>query len=344
MLTLNQTQETIFNKLINNKHTFFKKLKSFYIHGKTGCGKTTIIEKFATENYQNKKILLMHFHDYLLDISKLLHKNPLKTVAKEISNNIDFICFDEFFIENIADGKILHDIFSELIKNGTSIILTSNFSPNELYKDGFNRHTIFPMFSNFLIEKMEVHHIQNTQDFRISNNKNKIPIIFNTNQNFEEAFNLKITQNHEKISVDNNHNINIIGRFPNGCIIDYHNIFQHFTSIKDFRKLARTFTHIHIQNFTNFDHTIEDEAIRFRNFIDILYTRGTILTIQTKQTINTTIFQNKMLENIKFKRCQSRIYEMETQDYIFAKNKEIKRKMTILASSFFEEISKKLEK
>ncbi len=339
MHPLNRTQTEILQQLITNKGGFFRKAKSFYIHGKTGCGKTTILEKFVMES-QSKKILFMHFHDYLLDITKLLHKNPLKSVVKEIAKNVDFLCFDEFFVESIADAKILHDIFYELTKAGVSIVLTSNFAPKELYKDGFNRQIMFPLFSDFLNEKMEICHIKNSPDFRTTSDFTEFQICFPTVEDFENHFQISTIKQNETLEIDDNHTAQISGRFENGCLLNYNSFFKTHTSVKDFRKIARTFTHIHVENMQQFSHNNEDEAIRFRNFIDILYARGTIFSCSSVGNIH--FFSEKMLENIKFKRCESRLTEMETVQYIFAKNKEVKRKMTISSASFFDDVSKKL--
>ena len=341
MQQLNTIQTEILQRLIANRRGFFTKAKSFYIHGKTGCGKTTILEKFVAES-QSNRILFMHFHDYLLDITKLLHKNPLKIVAREIAKNVDFLCFDEFFVETIADAKILYDIFFALIKTGVSIVLTSNFAPEELYKDGFNRQIIFPKFSDFLNEKMEICHIKNSPDFRTTSDFTEFKICFPTVFDFENHFKTLTQLQNEALQIDKNHTAQISGRFENGCVVDYNLFFKTYTSVKDFRKIARTFTHIHVQNMQKFSHNNEDEAIRFRNFIDILYARGTIFSCSSVENIQ--FFGEEMLANIKFKRCESRLTEMATVEYIFAKNKEIKRKMTISSASFFEYISKNLAK
>ena len=341
MQQLNAIQTEILQRLLANKRGFFTKAKSFYIHGKTGCGKTTILEKFVAES-QSNRILFMHFHDYLLDITKILHKNPLSLVSREIARNVEFLCFDEFFVESIADAKILHDIFFELIKAGVSIVLTSNFAPDELYKDGFNRQIIFPKFSDFLNAKMEICHIKNSPDFRTTSDFTEFKICFSSVFDFENHFKASAILQSEALEIDDNHTAQISGRFENGCIVDYNSFFKTHTSVKDFRKIARTFTHVHIQNMQKFSQNNEDEAIRFRNFIDILYARGTIFSCSSVENIQ--FFGEEMLTNIKFKRCESRLTEMATGEYIFAKNKEIKRKMTISSASFFDGISKKLAK
>ena len=119
MIDFTQEQQDIIlamqNAMQKKSLPFFKNKKSFYIYGGTGCGKTTVIEHFAM-NLQSigrkKPVLFMHFHDYLLDITRLATKMTIKKIAEKIAKNIEILCFDEFFIESIADSKILHDILT----------------------------------------------------------------------------------------------------------------------------------------------------------------------------------------------------------------------------------------
>ncbi|MDA0617253.1 MAG: cell division protein ZapE [Proteobacteria bacterium] len=336
LLPLNSIQTEILQKLTQNKKKLFKKYKSFYIHGKTGCGKTTVMERYLLELHSQGKenrCLSMHFHDYLLDINRLLVKFSPEQIAKKIAKQIEILCFDEFFVEAIADAKILYDIFLHLIKFGVCIITTSNFSPEELYHNGFNREIMFPKFSDFLHQRMEVIHIQNIQDYRTQGEEFASIAFKNLNQ-FEEAFNVKIFPQQESIAVDDNHTVQIAGRFEGGIVIEYGTVLKKHTSIKDYRKLARTFTHIHIANIQSFSHNNEDEAIRFRNLVDIIYTRGMVISFDGADTID--LFQEDMLANIKFKRCHSRLNEMQTKEYISSTAKDFKRKLTIHSAEFFD--------
>ena len=81
-------------------------------------------------------------------------KDPLNIVAKEISNEIDFLCFDEFQVNDIADASILYKLFNLMLENGTFIFVTSNIIPKDLYKDGLQRDRFIPFIklieNNFL--------------------------------------------------------------------------------------------------------------------------------------------------------------------------------------------------
>ena len=46
---------------------------------------------------------------------------------------------DELYISDITDAMIIGKLFRELIAQNVIIIITSNFAPEELYKEGLQR-------------------------------------------------------------------------------------------------------------------------------------------------------------------------------------------------------------
>ena len=49
----------------------------------------------------------------LTKISKT--KDPMKVLTKKISSNVDLLCFDEFFVEDIADAMLMYKFLEGLI-------------------------------------------------------------------------------------------------------------------------------------------------------------------------------------------------------------------------------------
>ena len=118
-----------------------------------------------------KSKLRIHFHRFMREIHNELSllkskKNPLKLIAKNISKNIDVICFDEFFVNDIADAMILNGVFEELFNNGVCLVATSNVHPDFLYNDGLQRQKFIPSID--LIKKYtEIHHLDGNKDYRL---------------------------------------------------------------------------------------------------------------------------------------------------------------------------------
>lgn len=319
---------------IQEKKGFLRKFrhspKGFYIYGNTGSGKTTIMNIFFEELKIQDKINI-HFHDYFIDISRLLTKYTMKQLIKKISTLVSVMCFDEFFIESIADARLLQDLVSGLIKSGVIIVLTSNFAPEDLYKDGFNRGVIFPAFSNFLRENFNVHHLSTKVDFReqlsIERFEIRTPLV-----PFKElkALNLEFL----------GHTIEYFTcekTTEEGAVVfEYSELFLKPRSILEFIYIARKFDKIYIKNFTSFKEGAEDELIRFRNFIDIAYIRNTIIFFETTKKLE-EIFNQKMLLDIKIKRTYSRMLEMASKSYISNTNLQ-KRNWNNKARDFFESL------
>ncbi|MDE4988372.1 AFG1/ZapE family ATPase, partial [Francisella tularensis] len=71
-------------------------------------------------------------------------KNTISKVAFDMAKQTQIICFDEFFVEYIADAMILGSIFTELFKFGVVLVETSNIEPEKLYKNGLQRELFLP--------------------------------------------------------------------------------------------------------------------------------------------------------------------------------------------------------
>jgi cell division protein ZapE len=313
---------------INNRSIFHKlKItpKGFYIHGLTGSGKTTLMNVFF-EAIKTKKKINMHFHDYFLDISRLLTKYSLPQLVELLGSKLEVLCFDEFFIENIADAKLLQDLLEGLIKKGVIIVLTSNFIPEKLYEDGFNRELIFPKFSDFLKQNLHVHNLSHNFDFREKKHEGTSIVM----QKIPEIEGLK-----DEILHFQNHKLSCT--YAGGtAIFEYSELFQKPRGVNEFIYICRKFQTIYIQNFKPFNAEDEDEIIRFRNFIDVAYLRHTFVFLEGSFE-QEELFPHSSLQNIKIKRTFSRILEMSSVKFLSNIN-SFKRKWHNEARLFLENL------
>uniref|UniRef100_A0A1B0C1T3 Uncharacterized protein n=1 Tax=Glossina palpalis gambiensis TaxID=67801 RepID=A0A1B0C1T3_9MUSC len=85
--------------------------------------------------------------------------DPLKIIAKKFKNNIEIICFDEFFIADIADAMLLGKLVKYFLKLKITLIITSNTAPRDLYKNGLQRaqflSTIALIHKNYTILNLD---------------------------------------------------------------------------------------------------------------------------------------------------------------------------------------------
>ena len=115
-------------------------------------------------------------------------KKPLEKISSEISKNYKLICFDELEIIDIADAMIVSKLFKALLEKNICFIITSNFIPKDLYKNGLQK-SVYSIYK--IIEtKMCLVKINNNLDLRAKEKKYLKNIFYNypLNKNSHYAF------------------------------------------------------------------------------------------------------------------------------------------------------------
>ena len=70
--------------------------------------------------------------------------DPLVALAERIAGRYRLICFDEMHVNDIADAMILARLLRQTMDRGVVYCMTSNYRPEDLYKDGLKRDNFMP--------------------------------------------------------------------------------------------------------------------------------------------------------------------------------------------------------
>jgi cell division protein ZapE len=271
-------------------HGFFKSLFSrassssqpilgAYLWGGVGRGKTYLMGLFFNAlNFKEKK--RSHFNRFMEEIHAKLRtcqgeKDPLKHVAKMISQEVKVLCFDEFFVEDIADAMILGKLFEYLFSEGLCLVATSNRPPEDLYKEGLKREQFLPAIG-WLKKNTEVLCVDSGIDYR--------EFSFDQKQHYlwplisQEIF---LTKHFERIKgagPDLPLELNICDRKVKavrhcaaGVWIDFPILCQSPRGKADYIELANRYRTVLISNVPMMGESMDDQARRFIALIDELY-------------------------------------------------------------------------
>jgi len=141
-----------------------------YLWGGVGRGKTWLMDMFfdSLPGHDKQRI---HFHRFMARIHAALKtkpstRDPLAEIAREWATQYRVLCFDEFFVSDIADAMLLGGLLQALFAEGVTLIATSNVAPNDLYRDGLQWAKFLPAIKALKKHNLSMH-VDGDQDFRL---------------------------------------------------------------------------------------------------------------------------------------------------------------------------------
>jgi len=231
------------------------------------------------------------------------------------------ICFDEFFVSDIADAMILGNLMSALFERGVTLVATSNIPPDELYRDGLQRQRFLPA-----IDQIKAHtrvlELEAGSDYRLR----ALEQAELYHSPLDEAADRSLMASFQSLAPAEGEicgpcDLEVEGR-PLRCRrlaedvvwFDFEVLCDGPRSQNDYIELAREYHTVLISGVPPLGRGKDDQARRFINLVDEFYDRRVKLVISAAKPL-TELYSGGRLA-FEFERTTSRLLEMQSHDYL----------------------------
>jgi len=303
-------------------------VKGLYLWGGVGRGKSMLMDIFFDlAPTQDKR--RVHFHAFMLDVHEriaLARQNgegePIEQVAKELSEDAQLLCFDEFHVTDITDAMIISRLFEQLFDRGLIMLGTSNRAPDELYENGLNR-PLFEPFIDMLTAHCDVVEFPGATDHRLSQIK-AAPVYYTplgaaADAGVEAAWTRLIggASPRETILSVQGRELKLRRTAAGVARASFKRLCENPLGAADYLRLSKAFQTLILENVPQMGRESRNEAKRFVTLIDALY------ETRTKLIMSAQVEPDKLYVDgdgsFEFERTASRLYEMQGEDYLGAR-------------------------
>jgi cell division protein ZapE len=317
-----------FKQIFNRWHRVIAKpqkrsAKGLYFWGGVGRGKTYLVDTFYDcLPFKNKTRI--HFHRFMhrvhLELKDLTGQpDPLKIIAERFAKESCIICFDEFFVSDITDAMILGTLFEELFAHQVTLVATSNIIPDELYRNGLQRARFLPAIA-LINEHCDVVNVDSGIDYRLRTLKQAeiyhSPLDSKANDNLAKYFTqLSVEEGSKnKTIMINNRPIATVRESEGVVFCEFTTLCESARSQTDYMELSRLYHTVLLANVVQMNQDSDDSARRFIALVDEFYERRVKLIISAQVPMTDLYDKGNLI--FEFKRCLSRLQEMQSHDYL----------------------------
>jgi cell division protein ZapE len=297
--------------------------QGLYLWGGVGRGKTWLMDLFF-QSLPFKDRQRSHFHRFMQSVHDELKKHPdrsdpMELVADKIARKTRIICFDEFFVSDIADAMLLGNLFRGLFERGVTLVATSNVPPDDLYKEGLQRARFLPAIK-LLKENTQVVHVDSKTDYRLrllerattwfdsrdAKTTTALVTMFEAMAGEPGAADATLTLNHRRLHAKRHAGDVIWFTFKELC--------DGPRGQADYIEIARCYHTVFISDVPALGVESENQTRRFITLVDEFYDRAVKLIISAERPV-TDLYHGAKL-TFEFERTQSRLIEMQSQEYL----------------------------
>lgn len=309
--------------------------KGFYIHGAVGRGKSFIMDlafevaPFARKRRVHFHSLMGEVHTRLRDLRHAMKRgdlregDPIPLVGQEICRDLDFLCLDEFMVNDIADAMILGRLFEYFFAQGLIVLITSNVQPALLYHGGLNRALFLP-FIDLIEQNMTVFELLAMRDYRLI--KLRSMKRWTVPSEGKKKSGIGLRAHFDAIVAPKRIQPVALQVFGRALVAPYatdEDAFFTFAELceqplgaQDYVALASRFRHIFLDGVPLLSDDNRVAAARFILLIDALYDARAKLTVHAAAPLEKIFSLTHGLEAFACARTVSRLNEMGSEEYL----------------------------
>jgi len=305
--------------------------RGVYLWGGVGRGKSFLMDSF----YQALPVVRknrVHFHHFMRDVHRQLEElkgqvDPLAALARKIALRYRVICFDEMHVNDIADAMILGRLLGRTMDLGVVYCMTSNYRPDDLYKDGLKRDDFMPTIG-LIKDRLDIVNVDSGVDYRKRALEQEeaylVPAGPEADERLMQTFR-RVAEVDEESTELNIEDRTIACRHRAGGIVwlDFSVICGWGRSQHDYLELAKRFHTVIMSDVPRIGLEKVDEGRRFTLLVDILYDNRIklICSAEAQPEYLLKIEEGEKDARIRamkfeFDRTASRLVEMQSKEYL----------------------------
>jgi cell division protein ZapE len=269
----------------------------------------------------------VHFLSFMAEIHGRLRRlreageagNVMAGIADEIAADSWLLCFDEFQVTDIADAMLLGRLFRRLFEHGVVVVATSNWAPDDLYKDGLQRERFVP-FIELLKQRLDVLELDGETDYRMARIRGMAvyhhPLGREADAALGAAFR-HLTDDAPGIPAS----LDVLGRrivVPRAARsvawFDFADLCERPLGAGDYIAIAIHFHTLILANVPVIPAEMNDTVRRFMALIDVLYEHKVKLIVAAAGPPE-ALYRGKRAA-FEFERTTSRLNEMRSAEYL----------------------------
>ena len=313
-----------------NEHDELSVPLGVYMHGGVGRGKSMLMDLFYDCLPETMKKRRVHFHEFMIEVHDYINTRSsddsvkgivdqaLPSLANIIAKKSRILCFDEFHVVDITDAMILGRLFKILFEHDVIVVATSNWAPDDLYKDGLQRDRFLP-FIKLLKSRVRSIHLNNPHDYRTLgiqiDDTYFTPINRGTQSKMDDVF-AALTQGEkpaEETLTVKGRDIVVEQAVKGVARFTFAQLCERPHGAEDYLEIARKYHSVLLEGVPKLSYDRRNEVKRLMNLIDALY-EARVRVIISAATTPEKLYQGSD-HAYEFERTVSRLLEMKSEGY-----------------------------